>query len=494
MRNFTLLSVLLVMWSSLVFAQQRSTVQATSQEISDNLDLRAVASVFAESRNLEQFEQKLNDPELMISNLDLNNDGYVDYLRVVEMKENRNHLVVIQAILGQDVYQDVATIDVQRQASNRATQVHIIGDPFLYGNNYIYQPVFAYTPLIYDYFWMPSHMVYVSPWRWNRFPRFYTPWRMYPMFRYRNHIHMWASMHNFYYMNTPWNHGFYNAYYYGPRMNHWEVRHPRQSFNIRNAPYNANNRHELAQTTGVGVLNNTMEHSNNVPIRRNSNAVTAGDMNIGGQATANNTPTRSIATNDGAIRSSNTPVRSAGPRDEGMNEGNVVVPKTNAVRSSSSLQTGTRATMQSEPTRATATQDPVGATRAISTQTPTRSSAVQNTPTRSSATTAPVRTPSRSSAVQNTPTRSSATTAPVRTPSRSSAVQSAPTRSSATSAPVRTPSRSSAVQNAPTRSSATSAPARTPSRSSGVQSAPSRSSMNSAPARSSSRSSGAIRR
>ena len=54
-----------------IAAQDRTTVTATSSEISDNLDLRAVASIFGDSENLEDFERRLNDPKTQISNLDL---------------------------------------------------------------------------------------------------------------------------------------------------------------------------------------------------------------------------------------------------------------------------------------------------------------------------------------------------------------------------------------------------------------------------------------
>ena len=66
------------------FAQDRTTVSAQNSEISDNLDLRAVSSIFGDSRNLEDFERRLNDPQSQISNLDLNQDNQVDYLRVIE--------------------------------------------------------------------------------------------------------------------------------------------------------------------------------------------------------------------------------------------------------------------------------------------------------------------------------------------------------------------------------------------------------------------------
>ena len=48
----------------------------------DYLDLQAVATAFSQSRNLRDFEQMLNDNRYRLSNLDLNNDGFIDYLRV----------------------------------------------------------------------------------------------------------------------------------------------------------------------------------------------------------------------------------------------------------------------------------------------------------------------------------------------------------------------------------------------------------------------------
>jgi hypothetical protein len=56
-------------------AQSQTTVYAKNSDISDNLDLRAVASMFGESANLQDFERRLNDPKYQISNLDLNGDN-----------------------------------------------------------------------------------------------------------------------------------------------------------------------------------------------------------------------------------------------------------------------------------------------------------------------------------------------------------------------------------------------------------------------------------
>lgn len=93
------------LFATQIQAQDRTTVTANSSDISDNLDLRAVASIFGDSQDLADFERRLNDPKTQISNLDLNGDNKVDYLRVIETVENNTHLIIIQSVLERDIYQ-----------------------------------------------------------------------------------------------------------------------------------------------------------------------------------------------------------------------------------------------------------------------------------------------------------------------------------------------------------------------------------------------------
>ncbi len=60
-----------------------TTITASNKDLSDNLDLEGVVSIFGETKDLEDFEKRLNDPKTQVSNLDLNNDGEVDYLRII---------------------------------------------------------------------------------------------------------------------------------------------------------------------------------------------------------------------------------------------------------------------------------------------------------------------------------------------------------------------------------------------------------------------------
>src|SRR5690554_115552 len=157
MNIYKLTFTILALVSGLFVQAQRygnsntATVVAQNYDISDNLDLQAVASIFGESNDLEDFERRLNDPSLQISNLDLNRDNYVDYLRVVEIAEGDVRIIVIQAVLGQDQFQDVATIEMERQR-NKTVHVQIVGNSYIYGPNYIYEPYYNTTPLFFDMF------------------------------------------------------------------------------------------------------------------------------------------------------------------------------------------------------------------------------------------------------------------------------------------------------------------------------------------------------
>ena len=134
-----------------LFAQDVTTITANSDDVSDNLDLEAVASIFGDSKDLEDFEKRLNDPKTQISNLDLNNDGEVDYLRVMETSENNVHSISIQAVIGKDQYQEVAVIDVQKD-SKGSTQVQVVGNVDMYGPNYYITPYYPVVPVFFTLF------------------------------------------------------------------------------------------------------------------------------------------------------------------------------------------------------------------------------------------------------------------------------------------------------------------------------------------------------
>src|SRR6187402_2216833 len=210
-------------------AQNTTTISATNSEISDNLDLTAVSSIFGESQDLNDFERRLNDPKFQISNLDLNNDNRVDYLRVIESVESNTHVVVIQSILGRDLYQDVATIEIEKDRQSNIS-IQIVGNTFIYGQNYIYEPQYYSTPKIYASFWASYYRPYYSSWTWNVYPTFYVAWNPYPVYTYRQNVYGCVNYRNTY------NYVSYRKCYRAPAIytsyscNTYERRHPEKAF------------------------------------------------------------------------------------------------------------------------------------------------------------------------------------------------------------------------------------------------------------------------
>jgi hypothetical protein len=261
MKTKLLLIAMLAIGFSSCKVQSQTTVYAKNSDISDNLDLRAVASMFGESANLQDFERRLNDPKYQISNLDLNGDDQVDYLRVIESVEDRTHVVIIQAVLDRDVYQDIATIDIERDNYNKVS-VQVVGNTYLYGANYIYEPVYSVAPVIYTSFWINNYRPYFSSWTWNYYPTYYYAWRPYPIYRYRNNINVCINVNNHYnYVNTRRS---YRApvLYESRRAYGYEKMRPNNSFSERHS--NINNRYELDQRRVASRDYNTNQNSSNI--------------------------------------------------------------------------------------------------------------------------------------------------------------------------------------------------------------------------------------
>ena len=338
--KFLTLALLSIVSITSVFAQDRTTVTANNSEISDNLDLRAVASIFGDSKDLEDFERRLNNPEVPISNLDLNGDNQVDYLRVIETVEGNAHLIVIQSVLGRDMFQDIATVEVEKDRNNRI-QVQVVGNVFMYGNNYIYEPVYSFTPVIYSNFWVSNYRPYWSTWYWGYYPTYYYAWRPFPIFRYRSHIGLHINVHHHYnYVNVRRCQNVYNNYYNGGRRGSaYEVKHPNRSFAVRNVNYS--NRYELDQKRNVRTVSQRGElATRNTAISGRNNAVRNenGRTNV---ATRDNAVTRneSVTPRNNSVRTENNRGNSTrndvrennATRNNAISRSETVTPRNNSV-------------------------------------------------------------------------------------------------------------------------------------------------------------------
>jgi hypothetical protein len=227
-----------------LMAQDVTTITANDEDISDNLDLEAVASIFGDSKDLEDFEKRLNDPKLQISNLDLNNDGEVDYLRVMETAENNVHTISIQAVIGKDQYQEVATIDVQKDSKGE-TQVQVVGNVDMYGPNYYITPVYPVVPVFFTFFFIAAYNPWHSPWYWGHHPPYFRPWHVYPAHRYRANVNVHISTRNSY---NRTNVRINNNTRPSTRDNAYFRNNPNKSFDKRNP--GVSNRQELINRRG----------------------------------------------------------------------------------------------------------------------------------------------------------------------------------------------------------------------------------------------------
>jgi hypothetical protein len=116
MKNILTVGVFILLVNSL--NAQKVNVYAKTPYIEDNLDLNAVSMIFSQSVDAADFETRLNYPDERISNLDLNHDRKVDYLRVTEKIHNNIKIIIIQSEIQPNIFEDVATINILMNSQN----------------------------------------------------------------------------------------------------------------------------------------------------------------------------------------------------------------------------------------------------------------------------------------------------------------------------------------------------------------------------------------
>jgi len=203
LRFSPLLGILaLLLCSSPLFAQQDMEADSTGLP-GDNFSLEAAIELFKKSDSPEDFEKRLNSENNDVNNLDLNEDGEIDYIRVVDNAEGNVHALVLQVAVSENESQDVAVIEIEKQGADNAI-LQIVGDEDLYGEQTIAEPFEAEkvkngkdkgpaanrTPVrnvVNVWFWAPvrfmyapAYRVWVSPYRWRVYPSYWRPWRPHP--------------------------------------------------------------------------------------------------------------------------------------------------------------------------------------------------------------------------------------------------------------------------------------------------------------------------
>lgn len=235
------------------------------------LDLNAVAAAFAESRSVSEFEMLLNSSRYMINNLDLNRDGFIDYLRVIETRSGYYNACLIQACLAPGVFQDVATLVAEHRPD--VLFVEVIGDAYLYGRNYIVRPVFVKRPPMWDVYGRPNYATWSSPYYYGNYPSYYT--RPQPV--YLNHYQAYVTTYmtnNIYchhcdYPTSPYYNGYSQMTQPYARRD-YQNQYPDQSFERRTRTIVANN--PTVQVNNAGQLRRVV--SSNAETSTNTGAST----------------------------------------------------------------------------------------------------------------------------------------------------------------------------------------------------------------------------
>lgn len=189
MKTLGMLSVVVMMG----FGWITSYGQESEPEVpGDHFSLEGALELFKKSESPEEFERLLNSADSEVNNLDLNGDGYIDYIRVFDRYEGNVHAFIIQAVLSQTENQDIAVIELEKLANGRAV-LQIIGDEDVYGIETIIEPTrevrtyagtTATTTVVNVWTWPSVQYVYgpyyagwYSPWGWHARPVWWRSWR-----------------------------------------------------------------------------------------------------------------------------------------------------------------------------------------------------------------------------------------------------------------------------------------------------------------------------
>ncbi len=176
----------------------------------DNFDLQGALQMFQKATSPEDFEKLLNTADNSVNNLDLNEDGETDYVKVIDKSDNEVHAFVLQVPVSETENQDIAVIELEKTGNETAT-IQIVGDEDIYGEQVISEPDGGtadnsiiqdwsnmnvahsgpyYSPesvsgvIVNVWFWpsvrfvfAPAYRPWASPWRWRHYPIWWHTWK-----------------------------------------------------------------------------------------------------------------------------------------------------------------------------------------------------------------------------------------------------------------------------------------------------------------------------
>lgn len=244
--------LMVILTSTSLYATESDSLD----EIGDNLDLYAVLDAFKNSESIESFEKMINDQNSKINNLDLNEDGEVDYIQVIDNTEDDAHAIILRIDLEENESQDVAVIEIEKSGDATAN-VQIVGDEEIYGENYFVEPVEATKTTEYlmrpnvvvilnvwhwpsiRYIYGSKYVRWVSPYKWHHHPNYWRAWKPYK----RNTYHNFHKHHHRHYRVVQVYHGHHaHKIYHKHRKTSVKIKH-----HHKHHSHKANNGHHKSQ-------------------------------------------------------------------------------------------------------------------------------------------------------------------------------------------------------------------------------------------------------
>lgn len=132
---------------------ERNNVSIQTQQV-PGFNVQNFSEVVKKTSNPDAIEKAINEPNNVVNNLDLNNDGKVDFLKV---NEDANTIQVIDNDVDPNV--TVATLNVTPQGNNQAS-MNIQGTPQYCGNDYSYHSSFTLTDMLLLHYMITPHVYY----------------------------------------------------------------------------------------------------------------------------------------------------------------------------------------------------------------------------------------------------------------------------------------------------------------------------------------------
>ncbi len=161
------------------YAQEETVYIVPATETGEDLDLYAVIELFKQAESIEDFEKALNDPDNGVNNIDLDGDGEVDFIRVMEHAEGNTHVLVLQVAVAEDTYEDLATIEIEKSETSDEVSAQVHGAEEYYGEDYYIEPtttIYVTTVVFFGPMFRPGYRLYRPRWRWLLLPPWWRPW------------------------------------------------------------------------------------------------------------------------------------------------------------------------------------------------------------------------------------------------------------------------------------------------------------------------------